>query len=63
MRANTHTHQRTQETIVTNIIERKFVATAILSYAIYNNTVIYNILYIDLFVFFLSLVGPSPPAV
>ena len=30
MGSNTHTHQRTQLTIVTNIIEREFVATAIL---------------------------------
>ena len=29
--SNTHTHQCTQLTIVTNIIEREFVATAILS--------------------------------
>ena len=28
----THTHTRTQLTIVTNIIEREFVATAILSF-------------------------------
>ena len=32
MGSNTHTHQRTQLTIVTNIIEREFVATAILCY-------------------------------
>ena len=32
MGSNTHTHQRTQLTIVTTIIEREFVATAILSY-------------------------------
>ena len=32
MGSNTHTHQRTQLTIATNIIEREFVATAILSY-------------------------------
>ena len=32
MASNTHTHQRTQLTIVTNIIEREFVAAAILSY-------------------------------
>ena len=31
MGVNTHTHQRTQLTIVTNIIEREFVVTAILS--------------------------------
>ena len=30
MRSNTHTHQRTQLTIVTIIIEREFVATAII---------------------------------
>ena len=29
---HTHTHQRTQLTIVTNTIERDFVATAILSF-------------------------------
>ena len=36
MGSNTHTHtqQRTQLTIVTNIVEREFVATAILSYFI-----------------------------
>ena len=33
MRSNTHTHQCTQLTIVTNIIEREFVATAILSFS------------------------------
>ena len=32
MVSHTHTHQRTQLTIVTNIIEREFVATAILSH-------------------------------
>ena len=32
MGSNPHTHQRTQLTIATNIIEREFVATAILSY-------------------------------
>ena len=31
MGSNTHTHQRTQLMIVTNIIEREFVATAVLS--------------------------------
>ena len=31
MGSNTHTHQGTQLTIVTNVIEREFVATAILS--------------------------------
>ena len=34
MGGNAHTHQRTQLTIVTNIIDREFVARAMLSYVI-----------------------------
>ena len=35
MGSNSHTHQRTQLTIVTNIIEREFAATAIYTILIY----------------------------
>ena len=46
MRSNTHTNQRTQQTIVTNIMEREFVATPILSY-IYIYIYVHIIYYIS----------------